>query len=189
MQPSQSQLPIPGDPVEADAQAAEAARSFAPDADIDAMLMIFGLVRAAERLQQDFEVSVQRPAGLTWAGFRALFAVKTVGELTPLQLARLTNVSQASVSAVLNTLERKGLIQRSRSDKDGRSVTIQLTDYGHDVVGELFARNNAREAEWARALTARERGTLIRLLQKIRRHEVSTITDATRVVNGDVGTP
>ncbi|MFI6013341.1 winged helix DNA-binding protein [Streptomyces sp. NPDC051243] len=39
---------------------------------------------------------------------------------------------------MLNTLERKGLIQRSRSDKDGRSVTIQLTDYGHDVVGELF---------------------------------------------------
>ena len=89
---------------------------------------------------------------------------------------------------MLNTLERKGLIQRSRSDKDGRSVTIQLTDYGHDVVGELFARNNAREAEWARALTARERSTLIRLLRKIRRHEVSTITDATRVVNGDVST-
>ncbi|WP_327311999.1 MarR family winged helix-turn-helix transcriptional regulator [Streptomyces sp. NBC_01235] len=107
----------------------------------------------------------------------------------PLQLARLTSVSQASVSTVLNTLERKGLVRRSRSDKDGRSVTIELTDYGHEVVGELFARNNAREAEWARALTARERGTLIRLLRKIRRHEVSTVTDGTRLVNGDTGTP
>lgn len=90
---------------------------------------------------------------------------------------------------MLNTLERKGLVRRSRSDKDGRSVTIELTDYGHEVVGELFARNNAREAEWARALTARERGTLIRLLRKIRRHEVSTVTDGTRLVNGDTGTP
>ncbi|WP_217577141.1 MarR family transcriptional regulator, partial [Streptomyces sp. GbtcB7] len=79
------------------------------------------------RLQQDSETSVRRPAGLTWPANRALYTIKRDSELTPLQLARLTSDSQASVSTVLNTLGRKDLIQRSRSDNDGRSVTAQPT--------------------------------------------------------------
>jgi DNA-binding MarR family transcriptional regulator len=163
---------VPSDPASEDMQAAEAVSSFAPGADIEAMLVYFNLIRAADRVQQDFEVSVQRPAGLTWAAFRALFALRTLGPATPLQLSQLNSVSQASISSVLKTLSTNGLICREPSPSDGRSVIVHLTAEGRAVVDELFRRNNMREAQWARALTPAEKGILILLMQKIRAYPV-----------------
>ena len=65
MATSRNASKVPADPADADLQAAEAVSAFSPNADIDAMLMCFNLIRAADRVQQDFEVNVQRPAGLT----------------------------------------------------------------------------------------------------------------------------
>jgi DNA-binding MarR family transcriptional regulator len=138
--------------------------------DIDAMLATFNLIRAANRVQQDLDTSVHRPAGLTWAAFRVLFAILSVRAIAPTQIARLSSVSPASISSVLNTLERNGLIRRRRSDSDARSVVVELTDLGRETVTTLCRRNNAREIEWARALTPRERRTLAGLLHKLLEH-------------------
>jgi DNA-binding MarR family transcriptional regulator len=163
---------VPSDPAIEDLQAAEAVSAFAPDADIEAMLVYFNLIRAADRVQQDFEVSVQRPAGLTWAAFRALFALRTLGPATPLQLSLLNSVSQASISSILKTLSAKALIRREPSTSDGRSVIVHLTAEGLAVVDELFRRNNLREAQWAQALTPAEKGILILLTRKIRAYSI-----------------
>ena len=168
MATSRNASKVPADPADADLQAAEAVSAFSPNADIDAMLMCFNLIRAADRVQQDFEVNVQRPAGLTWAGFRALFALRTLGPATPVQLSMLCSVSQASISSVLKTLSAHELIRREQSLSDGRSVTVHLTAEGCRVVDELFRRNNVREAEWAHALTPAEQRILILLMHKIR---------------------
>ncbi len=135
--------------------------------DVEAMLVSFSLVRAANRIQQDLEVNVHRPAGITWAAFRVLFAVSAVGPITPAQLAHLSSVSAASISSVLNTLERNKLVIREPSTEDGRSVVVTLSQEGRDVVAELLVRNNAREAAWVEVLSSSERRTLARLLHKL----------------------
>jgi DNA-binding MarR family transcriptional regulator len=76
-------------------------------------------------------------------------------------------VSKASISSVVDTLERNGLVRREPSPSDGRSVLIVITERGERVAGELFERQNRRETEWARVLTNRERQTLLRLLMKL----------------------
>jgi DNA-binding MarR family transcriptional regulator len=163
---------VPSDPADEDLQAAEAVSAFAPGADIEAMLVYFNLIRAADRVQQDFEVSVQRPGGLTWAAFRALFALRTLGPATPLQLSLLGSVSQASISSLLKTLSTNGLIRREPSPSDGRSIIVHLTAEGRAVVDELFRRNNIREAQWATALTPAEQRILILLMHKIRAYPI-----------------
>jgi hypothetical protein len=42
------------------------------------MAMAFNLMRAANRLTRDLEVSVNRPNGLSFAGYRLLFTIKAV---------------------------------------------------------------------------------------------------------------
>jgi uncharacterized protein (TIGR00369 family) len=138
-----------------------------PAADLSAMAVGFNLFRVANRIQQDLETGVHRPSGITWAAFRILFTIRYTEQITPLELARLSHVSQASISSVLNTLERYGLVARSRSPSDGRVTIVTLTTAGEVAVGELFRRNNARERDWAAALSVAERDTLTNLLRKI----------------------
>ena len=141
-----------------------------PPPDVEAMQVTFNLIRAANRVQQDLEGSIHRPAGVTWAAFRILFTIFSVGPIAPAQLARLSSVSAASISVVLNTLERNKMIKRRRSTTDGRSVVVELTAKGRKTVTTLFSRNNARESDWAAALTASERATFTRLLRKLLTH-------------------
>jgi len=154
-----------------------------PDADVDATEVCFDVMRAADRMQQDFEVSVHRPAGMTWAAFRNLFALLTLGPQTPYRLAQLHSVSQASTSSIIKTLSKHGLITRQPSPRDGRSVTISLTEEGRELCLELYRRNNARETAWAEALTPQEQATLVELLRKLRRHDIGKApSDSNRLV-------
>jgi len=153
-----------------DELAREAVSKLDDYSDVEAMLVSFTLVRAANRIQQDLETSVHRPAGITWAAFRVLFAVSVVGPITPAHLAHLSSVSAASISSVLNTLERNKLVKRVPSPEDGRSVVVMLTASGRRAVEELLVRNNAREVAWVEALTASERKTLTKLLHKLLVH-------------------
>jgi DNA-binding MarR family transcriptional regulator len=174
--------PVPTDPVMGDQRVCRAVSEYAPDADLDALMTCFNLIRAADRLNQDLEINIHRPAGLTWAAFRLLFAARSAGPLTPLALSRLINVTQGTVSSGLNNLERHGLLRREPSPEDGRSVTVHLTEAGTRVLAEMFARNNAREIQWAAALTPSERRTLVELLRKFRSYEPPPVEPGPRVI-------
>jgi DNA-binding MarR family transcriptional regulator len=151
-------------------RARQIAPHLTPDADLESMSVIFGLMRAAARIQQDLETHVHRPAGLTWASFRLLFLVLATGPMSPQDIAHQLSVTPSSISAVLNTLQRYGLIERKRTSSDGRVVTVGLTNRGRQITSSLFVRNNRREIEWAASLTPEERATLVRLLRKILLH-------------------
>jgi DNA-binding MarR family transcriptional regulator len=168
------------DAAEYERLAREAVAGIDPPPDVDAMLVSFNLIRAANRVQQDLETSVHRPAGVTWAAFRVLFTVFCVGPIAPAQLAHLSSVSAASISSVLNTLERNKLIKRRPSSSDGRSVVVDLTTQGRRAVTDLFTRNNARESAWATALTSSERATFTRLLRKLLTHHPEPVADPAR---------
>ena len=138
-----------------------------PDADLEAMEFGLTLVRAGNRLQQDLENHVHRPAGMTWASFRVLFVIRSAGTTSPRQVARLSSISSASASSVLNTLERYDMILRTRNENDGRGITLSLTPKGEQAVTELFIRNNERAAEWATLFTPEEKKQLASLLHRV----------------------
>lgn len=139
------------------------------DSEADLAAMDFGLtiVRAGNRLQQDLEQQVHRPSGMTWAAFRVLFTIRSVGSVSPMKLAHLSNTSAASISSVLKTLDGYGMITRTADQSDGRAVLLSLTPEGERAVAQLFTQNNTRVAQWATRFTAEEREQIVSLLQRV----------------------
>jgi DNA-binding MarR family transcriptional regulator len=141
--------------------------ALAPDTDLDVMVVVFNAIRLANRITADVESEVHRPRGLTWAGFRLLFTLWISGPLEPRELARLAAVTRASISSVLNTLERDGLVERRRESSDRRVVTVLLTPTGRRAVASAFREHHGREAAWLASLDRTELQTLGVLLHRI----------------------
>jgi DNA-binding MarR family transcriptional regulator len=138
-----------------------------PGVDPGAMRMVLTLHRVTSALVYDLESSVHRPRGFSWPGFRVLFVLRTAGPAEARQVAKLSGMSRAAVSALVNTLERDGLVLRRQADHDGRAVQLSLTEAGHAAITDAFQAHNEREQAWAALLTDAERTTLVGLLEKL----------------------
>lgn len=143
-----------------------------PGIDPLAMRLVLTLHRAANMLVYDLESTVHRPRGWSWPGFRVLFVIWLTGPLEAKQVAELSGMSRAAVSALVATLGRDGLVVKERSPLDGRAVHLSLTEQGHEAITRAFRAHNAREQEWAGTLSEDERETLIALLQKMTANSV-----------------
>lgn len=152
-------------PEEFERLATSAAAEVYPDLDVDAMTLTFDLIRVANRIMKDLEVTVHRPAGVSFAAYRVLFAISSAGRVVPNELARLSSVSTASMASMLSTLDRAGLITRDDDPDDGRRQIIGLTATGERLVADLIAATNLREQEWAHGLEPGERMLLVELLR------------------------
>ena len=131
-----------------------------PNADLIALRASFDLIRASTRLVQRLESEVHRSAGWSMAGFRVMFCVWVAGELEPRDIARLSGLSRAAVSSVLNTIERDGLVDRSRESSDRRLVTVRLTDDGERRLVAAYAEQNLAEQGFLATLDRAEQRRL-----------------------------
>ncbi len=139
----------------------------APEADTDAVRVTLTLSRAASVLVYDLESRVHRPQGRSWSAFRVMFVLWLAGPQESWRLAELTGTSRASVSALTKTLERGGQIERVRGAGTPSARLLALTAAGEAEVRQAQREQNARETQWAEALDAGERATLVRLLNKL----------------------
>ena len=90
-----------------------------------------------------------RPGVLSNAQVRALFPLKHGEECTSGALAKRADISPASMTAMLDQLERDGIITRRRSETDRRQVFVGLTEKGHVALQE---RRAAWEKLWQQEL-------------------------------------
>jgi DNA-binding MarR family transcriptional regulator len=74
--------------------------------------------------------SVENKTGVTNAQLFLLQQIRAGRHLTVNELAALAMTTQSTVSIVLSRLESKGLVKRTRSPVDRRSVVLQLTAAG-----------------------------------------------------------
>ena len=148
----------------------DSTREMFPEYDEAAMALCFNLIRLANRITADLEVSVHRPGSLSFSAFRLLFAIRAVGAGYPNELARLSSISSASMSSLLNTLEKYGLVAREADASDKRKTLVRLTPLGEGRVTELARKNSLRESDWAEGLTRTEATILTELLRKLLLH-------------------
>ncbi|MFF5989577.1 MarR family winged helix-turn-helix transcriptional regulator [Prauserella flavalba] len=135
--------------------------------DPEAMRLVLTLHRLTSALVYDLESAVHRPRGLSWPGFRVLFVLWLAGPLESKRVAQLSGMSRAAVSALVNTLEKAGLVERRQAEHDRRAVLLSLTEAGHDTITQDYQAHNEREQAWANTLSPDERTTLIGLLHKL----------------------
>ena len=82
-------------------------------------------------------------------------------------LAEASGTRAASVTALVQNLERDGWIERRTDPKDSRRKTLHTTQKARDVIGSWSGFWEKAEADILSPLEPAERATLIRLLRKI----------------------
>ena len=114
--------------------------------DFESLHVVSNLFRAANAVRNHMERTVLTPADLTWTAFVVLW-VTWIWESTETRvIAEEIGVSKATLSGVLTTLEKRGLVTRTKSEEDGRLVLVELTPSGLRLIKKLFPRINDAES-------------------------------------------
>jgi DNA-binding MarR family transcriptional regulator len=80
------------------------------------------------------------PGELSYAQYSLLFGLSGGCELSSRELAYAADVTPATVTQMLDSLEAAGLVERARSPRDKRIVLTSLTPRGREVIEERRAR-------------------------------------------------
>jgi DNA-binding MarR family transcriptional regulator len=107
------------------------------DAGLLALRRALGDVFAAERRMRGREK--RRRGELTLTQAIALARIDRAGTTTAGELASDAGLNPASVTAMLDHLERAKIVKRKRSKADGRVVLVSLTKRGETRLGALRA--------------------------------------------------
>ena len=83
------------------------------------------------------------------------------------QLCSELNILPPNLVGMINTLEKRELILRKPHPSDGRVVGLHLSDIGSKLMKNAEQTAKELEDDASSKLTATERKTLMRLLQKI----------------------
>ncbi len=97
--------------------------------------------------------------GLTGPQIATLRAACRFGRSTAGELARAVRLSQPTITGILDRLERKGLLTRSRSEHDRRTITVTPTPRGIEALRDVpsvlharFRRQLAKLPEWEQTM-------------------------------------
>lgn len=107
------------------------------------------------------------PYGLKQIDFSVLSLLAHNPGATSRQLCNTLDILPPNLVSLVATLDSRGLIERKPHPHDGRAVGLHLTEAGDKLIREAEQTVTQLEADASVRLTARERETLIRLLQKI----------------------
>lgn len=135
--------------------------------DFEAMLAVSNIYRAANSVRNRMEREVLGPAGLSWGGFTILFVLWVWGDRETGVLADDCGLAKGTLSGMLQTLEKNGLVERSRHRDDGRRVVVTLQDRGLEKIEAVFPEFNRYEDKFTSDLSHEERKELARLLRKV----------------------
>jgi MarR family transcriptional regulator, 2-MHQ and catechol-resistance regulon repressor len=145
-----------------------ATRYKGPAAQVRALDAYIKLTRASETLAAALSRPLARE-GLTTGQLGVLEALLHIGAMNERELGRKLLRSGGNVTTVLDNLERRGLVRRTRSAEDRRCVTVTLTPKGRRFIGGIFPGHAARITAAMNALTPQEQEELGRLCRKLGR--------------------
>ncbi len=92
---------------------------------------------------------------------------------TPAELADLSHVTRATMTGLIDTLERDGLVKREPDQNDRRMMSVTLTPKGAALLQAILPPHFKRMAALMEPLDEVERKTLVQLLKKIRQQAIA----------------
>jgi DNA-binding MarR family transcriptional regulator len=109
-----------------------------------------------------------RPLRLSEGRFVMLFLLngRTDG-LSPFELADLAGVSRATVTGLLDGLERDDLLSRHPAPDDRRKINVRLSAKGQSTATEVFAMHTGWVTSLFDGLDEADRSTFARILNRI----------------------
>lgn len=117
-----------------------------------------------------------KTTGLTAPQIMLLHAIRDKGQATIGELAKDISLSQATVTTILDRLEKRNLVYRKRSASDKRKVHAHLTDTALDVLKtapiplqDHFTREFGNLQEWEQTMII---SSLQRVAQMMDAHHI-----------------
>lgn len=130
-----------------------------------------GIMGRMMRLSKHLEVAVaevHKRYGLKMGEFDVLATLLRSGEpyrLTPSELLDSMMLTSGAMTNRLDKLEQKGLVHRLHSIADRRSIEVQLSDDGLDLVNELVIEHVKIQEALVEGLSGAEQEQLTQLLK------------------------
>lgn len=143
----------------------EAQRRQLPD--VAGIRLCFQTLSLASAIDRDC-AALLAPHSLSEGRFVLLFLLDAAREgLAPNALAEQAGVTRATVTGLLDGLEREALIERQADASDRRALHIRLTLKGKQVAKQVFDQHGRWIAGLFGNLSAPERQQLATLLDKV----------------------
>jgi len=116
---------------------------------------------------RDFQGALKRfhEGALSLVHLNLLMLLRFNGPLTMSRLAEMLDVSVASATGIVDRMEKKGVIERRRSDEDRRVVQVYVTEKGEQVFTQMQAE---RQSNMLKMISKISDGDLKALLQGLR---------------------
>ena len=109
-------------------------------------------VRALERNRELIAID----HGLSASELRALFWIAEHGSVTPKAVATHMEMTTGGITAISNRLVNMGLLQRVAHPNDRRSLYLELTPEGHEIMRVIHLDFNGMISEATSALSRAE---------------------------------
>jgi len=146
-----------------------------PDASVRATEAVMNTVRTADLLFERIG-RILRPLNVSAAGGLVLGLLRDHGSMSPSELGDRLIVTRATVTGLLDSLERRGYVERSPNPSDRRSLTVALTPAGQTVLQRLRTLVHEREKAWMSGFSEAELVDYIEMLHRIQDH-LATASD------------
>jgi len=104
---------------------------------IDALNSYVKLIRSAESLSSKLNLMLN-DYGLTESQFGALDSLYHLGPMKQKEIGRKILKSGGNITMVINNLEKRGMVERRKGEKDKRQFIIHLTSKGRKSLSELL---------------------------------------------------
>jgi DNA-binding MarR family transcriptional regulator len=139
-----------------------------PDARRAATLCATNLIRTANRLLAEIDRRRWTVADLSASASQILAVVEGAGEpLPPHVIAERLLVTSGTMTSLLDTLERRGLVRRVPHPTDRRKLLIAITDEARTLLDQMLPRVHGASRDAFAVLSDAECATLVELLARV----------------------
>jgi DNA-binding MarR family transcriptional regulator len=137
--------------------------------DAGSMAAISNIFRVATTVRNHMERTVLAGPDLAFTAFTVLWVLWIWGEQEARHVAEESGISRGTLTGVVTTLEKRGLVRRTPHPDDKRSVLVSMTAEGERLMADLFPVFNAEEAKVSADLDAANKERLAESLRTILR--------------------
>lgn len=140
-----------------------------PDLDASAMAVVGRILHVGRRLEAEADESL-KPLELSYTELDLIATLRRSGKpyrLSPTELRKSVLLTSGAMTACLNRLQKRGLLDRVEDPADGRSLLAALTARGVRLADRAIALRFEQAARAVQGLSAREQAQLANLLRKL----------------------
>ena len=144
-------------------------KELVPEINPAAVIAMLRIKTVSEEIQDSILDVLQRTYHLSEGKFCALIVLHQRGGngMAPSELAEKVGVTRATISNMLQRMERDGLVDIRPAEQDGRGKIVNLTQAGCDFMEEILPPHYLRVSKLMEKLTEDEQKKLIMLLEKL----------------------